>query len=83
MYKVPSTRYKVEIRYCSKYLILDTSDLILHMSNIERRRNSYYSNPLLGTLYFVLGTIKAENILLLESPTWFLVLGSWYNLLDT
>ncbi len=56
MYKVPSTRYKVEIRYCSKYLILDTSDLILHMSNIERRRNSYYSNPLLGTLYFVLGS---------------------------
>jgi hypothetical protein len=48
--------YKVEIRDCTKYLILDTSDLILLMSNVERRRNSYYPNALLGTLYFVLGT---------------------------
>ena len=49
LYKVPGTMYKVEIRI--------EINFERRMSNFERRRKtSYYSNPLLGTLYFVLGT---------------------------
>ena len=72
LYKVPGTMYKVEIRI--------EINFERRMSNSERRRKtSNYPNSILGTLYLVLGTIKAEKILLLESPTWYFVLRTWYK----
>jgi hypothetical protein len=76
-YHVPSTMYKVEIRG-TRYDI--PANIECRTPNVElRRRKTYnYPNALLGTLYFVLGTILKSLLC-----TLYIVLGTFYLILVT
>ena len=81
MYEVPCTRYKVEIRGThrggqARYDIPANDECPTPNVELRSRKTYNYLNALLGTLYFVLGTILKSLL-----GTLYIVLGTFYLIL--